>query len=97
MLVDSAGLNHGSSCPTEGVPAAPSKVAWTAHAEIRAARIGWSHADAGQLVLSAFTSRRKNRGAAAWRVETRGTVFVFDWPDEGDVNTLRLVTLWNRR
>lgn len=48
-------------------------------------------------VLDHHDRRRRNRGAAQWRVVADRLVVVYDHPDHGDATVARVVTLWRRR
>jgi hypothetical protein len=72
----------------------PHRVAFTDHAAERAARHAVAATDVADVVLEEHPRRRANPGAAGWQVRRGGLVVVYDWPDEDDQTTARVVTLW---
>lgn len=48
------------------------------------------------VVLSAHHRRRRNVGLADWRLEARGIVVLYDWPDRDDATTAFVRTVWRR-
>lgn len=72
----------------------PHRVAFTDHAAERAAQYAIPHVEVADVALEEHARRRGNPGAADWRVRRGGLVVVYDWPDEGDETTARVVSLW---
>lgn len=78
-------------------PQHPHRVRFTDHAVVKAAMLGYATADVVAVVLEHHEQRRRNRGAAQWRVEVDRLVVVYDHPDDADPGCARVVTLWRRR
>jgi hypothetical protein len=36
-------------------------------------------------------------GAAEWRVDAGRFVVIYDYPDDGDLDTVRIVSVWSKR
>ncbi len=72
---------------------APVRVAFSDHAAERAERYGLAYADVADAVLDGHPGRRRNPGAGDWVVRRGSLVVVYNWPDEGDTSTARVVTL----
>jgi len=49
------------------------------------------------LVLANHQRRRRNPGSADWLVLAGGLTVAYNWPDQGDTSTARIVTLWPQR
>ena len=75
----------------------PIRVAWTDHALVKARALGVAQADIEAAVLEGHPARRRNAGAARWRVSSGRLVVLYDHPDRDDESTARVVTLWRRR
>lgn len=73
--------------------AGPSRIRLRTHAERRG--IGLDTIE--ELVLERFASRRANAGHAAWRVERRGVVVLFDHPVDGDETVALVRSAWRAR
>ena len=78
------------------MPEAPSRVLWTDHALVKARMSGVSRADVEDRVLAGHEHRRRNSGAAEWRVEFDRWVIVYDHPYGGDATAARVVTMWRQ-
>lgn len=48
------------------------------------------------VVLSGHARRVRNRGSGDWRVQSGRLTVVYNWPDQEDSLTARVVTLWSR-
>jgi hypothetical protein len=48
------------------------------------------------ILLANHVHRRRNSGAADWRVAARGIVVLYDWPHRGDATTAMVQTAWRR-
>lgn len=75
----------------------PIRVAWTDHALVKARALDIAHADVEAVVLEEHPARRRNAGAARWRVSSGRLVVLYDHPDGDDETTARVVTVWRRR
>jgi hypothetical protein len=73
----------------------PSRLVFTEHAAERATRYGLPFTDVADAILDTHSRRRKNPGAGDWQVRRGRLVVVYNWPDEGDQNAARVVTLWS--
>ena len=76
---------------------APSSVRWTDHALVKAQILRVPRADVERAVLEGHAGRRRNVGAAEWRIGSGRLVVLYDHPDDGDPTTARIVTLWRQR
>ena len=48
------------------------------------------------ILLANHGQRRRNAGAADWRIEAGGIVVLYDWPYRGDATTAMVQTAWRR-
>ena len=65
------------------------------HAVDRAHEHGWTATDVAELVLRHHDRRRRNSGAAQWRIVVGSLTVLYDWPDGDDAAAARVVTLWS--
>jgi len=65
------------------------------HAVDRAEQNGWTPTDVSELVLRHHDQRRRNSGAAQWRIVAGAVTVLYDWPDGVDATTARVVTMWS--
>jgi hypothetical protein len=72
-------------------------VSWTDHAYVKAGVLGAARADVERAVVEHHRDRRRNPGAAQWRLSVGPWVILYDHPDADDESTARIVTLWRRR
>jgi len=79
------------------MPDGPSRVRWTGHARVKAQLLNAPPADIEDAVIEGHGSRRSNRGPAAWRLIVGRWVILYDYPDEDDASSARIVTLWRHR
>ena len=75
----------------------PSRVALRQHASDRCREFGHSVEAVSDLVLANHQRRRRNPGSADWLVLAGGLTVAYNWPDQGDTSTARIVTLWPQR
>lgn len=75
---------------------APSLVRFRRHARDRCRKYGRSPEEVADLVLAEHSRRESNPREADWLVAGRGLVVAYNWPDDGDPTTARVVTLWPR-
>ena len=71
----------------------PHLVRWTNHALVKAGMLGLPRADVEDALIQHHNARQRNEGAAAWRVAVGRLVIVYDYPDQDDPSTARIVTL----
>jgi hypothetical protein len=75
----------------------PHLVRLTDHAAWRAERRGIGRDLIEALVLEAHEQGRVNKGgAAAWRIEARGIVVLYDWPAGDDRAAALVRSVWRR-
>jgi hypothetical protein len=74
----------------------PILVHWTLHALDKAEQFGFVRRDVEAAVLGAHRERRRNPGAAAWKVVIGHMVIAYEYPDGEDSSTARVVTVWRR-
>jgi hypothetical protein len=72
----------------------PSRVVWSAHAEVKAAQLSASVADIEERLLRDHARRTRNAGAARWQVRVGPWVIAYDHPADNDPTLARIVTLW---
>lgn len=75
----------------------PYLVRWTDHAVVKAAMLALARADVEKAVIEHHDARQTNPGAAEWKVIVGRLVVVYNYPDQDDSSTARIVTLWRRR
>ena len=73
----------------------PGRVAFSDHAAERAERYGVPFTDVADAVLDGHAQRQRNVGSGDWIVTRGSLAVVYNWPDEGDALTARVVTLWS--
>jgi hypothetical protein len=71
-------------------------VAFARHAEERCWEFRRRRHDVADLVLAGHSRRQCNPGSADWLLRAGGLVIAYNWPDDGDSTTARVVTLWPR-
>lgn len=74
----------------------PHLVVFTDHAAERAQRYGVPYGDVADAILEEHPRRTSNPGEADWQVRRGRLVVVYDWPNEDDKATARVVSLWLR-
>ncbi len=79
------------------MPDGPYLARWTAHALVKAEILGLGRAEVERALIEHHHVRRRNPGAAVWRVTVDRLVIVYNHPDQGEPSTARIVTLWRRR
>lgn len=62
----------------------PITVLWTDHALAKAEHLGIARADIESAVLAGHAQRRRNAGAADWRVDADRLAVIYNHPDAGD-------------
>jgi len=72
----------------------PAIVAFTLHAERRAAERRLALHELAELVLEHHDRRRRNPGRADWVIRAGGVAIAYDWPDGTDATTALVITLW---
>jgi mRNA-degrading endonuclease RelE of RelBE toxin-antitoxin system len=72
----------------------PTRVVFTEHAAERATRYDLPFTDIAEAILDRHSRRRKNPGHGDWQVRRGRFVVIYNWPDEGDRSTARVVTVW---
>ena len=93
----SAGLAVRSPSQDRHVPPdRPRLVIWTDHALAKADLLGLARADVEDAVLDRYDERTRNTGAADWLVVIGRLAVAYNYPDDGDLTTARVVTLWRR-
>ena len=70
---------------------------WTIHAEERLPQRELTRALVERAVRELHPLRKANHGAAEWRVDTGRFVVVYDHPDGGEIDAVRIVSVWSRR
>ncbi|MGH3449078.1 MAG: hypothetical protein ACRDP4_15785, partial [Nocardioidaceae bacterium] len=75
----------------------PFLVRWTAHPLTKAEVLGLSRVEVERALLDRHGARRRNQGAAGWRVTAGRLVVVYNRPDRGDPSAACIVTLWRQR
>jgi hypothetical protein len=73
---------------------APHVIRWTGHALVKADMLGIARSDVEAAILDGHHRRTRNPGAAEWRVRAGQMVIAYDYPDDADETTARVVTLW---
>lgn len=72
-------------------------MSWTDHAYVKAEMLGATRADVERAVVDHHRDRRRNPGAAQWRLSIGPWAVLYDHPDGDDESTARIVTLWRQR
>jgi hypothetical protein len=70
---------------------------WTLHAEDRLPQRGLTRATVERAVKEFHPIRVTNDGAAEWRIDAGRFVVVYDHPDDGDIDAVRIVSAWPKR
>jgi hypothetical protein len=73
------------------------RVKWTIHAEERLPQRELTRALVERAVRELHPLRGANYGAAEWRVDAGRFVVVYDYPDGGDLDAVRIVSVWSKR
>jgi hypothetical protein len=76
------------------IESAPAIVAFTRHAERRAVERGLDLRVIAELLLSRHDQRRRNAGQAAWLIRAAGMRIAYNWPNDGDLMTALVVSVW---
>ena len=74
----------------------PRIAVWSEHALAKAELLGIPRAHVEDAVLSGYSRRIRNTGAADWLVEVGRLRVAYNHPDEADELIARIVTLWRR-
>jgi len=72
----------------------PVIVAFTRHAERRAAERGLALAELADLLLAHHHRRLRDLGDADWIVRAAGVAIIYDWPDGKDAATALVISAW---
>jgi hypothetical protein len=79
------------------MPPAPRRVRWTDHALEKAAMLGIARTDVEHALIEQHHRRRRNARSADWLLSAGRLVIAYDHPDDADVTSARVITLWRRR
>ena len=74
----------------------PVIVEWTAHAHVRADRLGVARSDIEHAIVEGHRRRRSNPRAADWLLNVGRLTVAYNHPDDGDELAARVVTVWRR-
>ena len=72
----------------------PSRIAFSDHAAERARRYRIPVRDVADAILERHEQRRRNAGSGDWVIRGSGLVVVYNWPDDSDATTARVITVW---
>jgi len=72
----------------------PAIVAFTRHAERRAAERRLTLHEIAELLLKHHDRRRRNSGEADWLIRAGGIAIAYDWPDGTDATTALVISAW---
>ncbi len=75
----------------------PFVVTWTRHAAAKAQWLGITRGTIEEVVLGHHGERVRNHRGGDWKVVAVGLAVIYNHPDDGDLNTARIVTLWRQR
>jgi hypothetical protein len=70
---------------------------WTFHALERLTERGLTRELVERTVRERHQLREPNIGEADWRIDAGRFVVLYDHPDKGDMNAIRIVTAWSKR
>lgn len=70
---------------------------WTFHALERLTERGLTRELVERVVRERHQLREPNMGKADWRIDAGRFVVFYDHPDKGDMNTIRIITVWSKR
>jgi hypothetical protein len=70
---------------------------WTVHAAERLPQRGLTRARVERAVQELHPIRETNLGAAEWRIDAGRFVVIYDHPDDGDLDAVRIVSVWSKR
>lgn len=70
---------------------------WTIHAEERLPQRELVRAHIERAIRDLHPLRETNQGAAEWRVDAGRFVVIYDHPDDGDLDAVRIVSVWSKR
>jgi hypothetical protein len=69
---------------------------WTIHAEDRLRQRGLVREVVEHTVQELHPIRETNQGAAEWRIDAGRFVVLYDYPDNGDIDAVRIVSAWSK-
>jgi hypothetical protein len=73
------------------------RITWTAHAEDRLPQRGLTRERVERAVRDLHSIRVDNEGGAEWRVDAGDFIVVYAHPDDEDISTVRIVSVWPKR
>jgi len=53
-----------------------------------------AYADVGDVVLDEHDRRQRNPGSGDWIAQSGRLTVVYNWPDEDDQSSARVITAW---
>ncbi len=70
---------------------------WTIHAEDRLPERGLTKEQVERALVKGHPLRVANAGEADWLLDAGHFVVIYDHPDSGDIDAVRIVTVWTKR
>jgi len=83
-----------AAAPTIARVGSPTRVVFSDHGAERCARYGLAYADVGDVVLDEHDRRQRNPGSGDWIAQSGRLTVVYNWPDEDDQSSARVITAW---
>lgn len=72
-------------------------VEWTFHALARLTERGLTRELVERTIRERHQLREPNTGEADWRIDAGRFIVLYDHQDKGDMNTIRIITVWSKR